>query len=89
MVGEAIIPLRIVQPAGDEAGEHAPILAAGFEQAERERLAGGMLMRRAGGLEELGQPFGDGAVAGDRAIAAPPGGESLGRRGEDKLEGHQ
>ena len=88
-MGQAVVALGVVQAAGDEAREHAPVLAAGFEHAERERLAVGAFMRRADGFEQLREAVGDGAMPGDGAITAAAGGESLGRRREDKLEGHQ
>ena len=88
-MGQAVIALRVVESARDEAREHAPVLVARFEQTEGERLAFRAFVGRADGLEQLGQAFGDGAVAGDGAIAAATGSESLRRRREDKLEGHQ
>ena len=66
---QTVVALRVIQAAGDEAREHEPMTVAGLERAESERLAFGQLMRRAYGLQQLGEAVRHGAVAGDGAIA--------------------
>ena len=88
-MGETVVALRVVEAARDEAGEHEPMAVAGVERTEGERLALRQLVRRADGLQQLGEAVRHGAVAGDGAIARASRGEPLRRGGEDELEGHQ
>ena len=88
-MGEAVVALRVIEAAGDEAGEHEPMAVAGIERAEGERLALRQFMRRADGLQQLGEAVRHGAVAGHGAIARASRGEALRCGGEDELEGHQ
>ena len=88
-MGQAVVALRVVQAARDEARQDAPVFPARFEKAEREGFSVGAIVRRADGLEQLREAVRNRPVAGDGAITAASRRQPLRRRGEDKLEGHQ
>ena len=88
VVREAIIALRVVEPASDETRQHIPSLAASFEPTEGEGLPLGGVVWCAQRFELLRESFRKRGMPSDGAEAGTAGDKSAGGGGENQLQGH-